>query len=96
MYYLNQSDKLPTSDCEKKLLRYEIRMKDGTYLPEFIELNQKLKKIFVRNPLLGTYVMQLVLRDVYGYSEALDFTLRVEPKLTSPSGIGNCYMENIV
>ena len=80
MYYLNQSDQLPTTDCEQKLLRFEIRMKDGTALSGFIELNQKLKKIFVRNPSPDSYAMQIVLRDVYGYSEALDFTLRVEAK----------------
>ena len=37
--------------------------------------------------------MQLLLKDIYGGSAYLDFTLIVDVSLTSPPGVQNCYAD---
>ena len=55
-------------------------MKDGSALPRFVNLDRKTLVISVNAPLsaeFGTYVLQVVLNDIYGNSKTLDVTLIV-------------------
>ena len=56
-------------------------MKDGSALPRFVNLDRNAIVISVKAPLsteFGTYVLQVVLYDIYGNSKTLDVTLIVE------------------
>lgn len=39
----------------------------------------------------GTFVIELLLRDVYGDFAAMDLTIIVEDMVILPAGIANCY-----
>ena len=45
---------------------------------------------------MNTYLLELVLIDIYGVSASLDITLIVENALTTPTSIVNCYFEDVV
>ena len=72
-------------------------MKDGSALPRFVNLDRKTLVISVNAPLsaeFGTYVLQVVLYDIYGNSKTLDVTLIVA-QIVIPVGLENCYSEQI-
>ena len=75
-------------------------MKDGTAMPVFLGFTRSTLSIWANNPTapadVGTFVMQIVLRDVYGNAATLDVTLIIVTMLASPVGIGGCYYESVV
>lgn len=59
-------------------------MKDKSALPRFLRFNRSTKQIEADSPLTsatpsekGTFLLQVVLRDIYGNEAALDVTLIV-------------------
>ena len=56
-------------------------MRDSSALPRFVYLDRTAFTISVKAPLsteFGTYVLQVVLYDIYGNSKTLDVTLIVD------------------
>ncbi len=49
-YQVNQSYLVKTTKCERKLLNYEIRVKDGTALPGFCNIDKEQEAIIIRSP----------------------------------------------
>jgi hypothetical protein len=69
----------------------------GTALPSFVQFNRTTLQIEVHSAVsanVGTYALQVLVKDIYGQFEAADVTLIVENLLTTPPGIGLCYTEN--
>ena len=86
---------------------FEVKMKDNSALPRFIQLTrQPVLALSINNPVVGaspievgTFVLQLLLRDIFGGYAALDITVIVETPMASPpypAGIGYCYTENVI
>jgi hypothetical protein len=95
-YTVNASFSLLDS-CQIKLLNYELKMKnDLVALAHFISLNSQNQKLQVSNPVAadaGIYPLQIVLRDIYGYSEALDVNVIIDTTPSTPSDFHLCYSE---
>ena len=69
----------------------------GIALPSFVQFNRETLQIEVHSAVaanVGTYALQVLVKDIYGQFEAVDVTLIVENPLTTPTGIGLCYSEN--
>ena len=85
--------------CQKALLNYEVKMKAlGAPLPHFLELDQVTGALYVNNPTLldvGTHVVQIVLRDIYGdTSDPLDVTIIIETiTAAAPFDFPTCFTE---
>ncbi len=66
---------------------------DKKALPHFISLDSHNQKLQVDKPDatdVGIYPLQIVLRDIYGYSEALDVTVIIDTTPSTPSDFHQC------
>ena len=73
------------NSCQRSLIRFEIRMKDLSPLPTFVTLNSLANTIKITNPpTLGSYVLQILVRDIYGDYDAIDVTVNIEEVPMAP------------
>ena len=66
-------------------MTYNLRTKFSTITPRFLSINRATKTIEIDSPVLGaspaevgTFLMLLVIRDIYGDELSFDFTVIVE------------------